>query len=97
MTGIILFGACEQPCLFQGVGWEVVEGKEQLPGSAGQFTEHLVASSCLSYVNKQNQKYSLCWGILEVKFRSEQWLWKWIDESWPFNHGNCSSAPDLIY
>lgn len=46
MTGMVLSGACEQPCLFQGEGWEPVEEKEQFPsGSTGQFTEHLVASS----------------------------------------------------
>lgn len=72
MVGMVLSGACEQPCIFQGAGWVAVEGKEQLPsGSTGQFTEHLVASSCLSYMNKQNQKYRLCWEILEVKFPSD--------------------------
>lgn len=30
MVGMVLSGACEQPCIFQGARWVAVEGKEQL-------------------------------------------------------------------
>lgn len=72
------------PVSGRGMGASGREGA--VPFWINRSVYRTLSSQQLSCMDKQNQKYSLCWGILEVKFQSEQWLWKWIDECWPFNH-----------